>query len=201
MLRKAREAVPEAEMRLEWRLRHAILSARMAVHGSHRLAPERGMRLLQPFVEPSRSLPEFQAWVLSDIAKYAALGHSFDHALSLAEQARVAAEQSDNWMELWLRCCDYGDLLVEAGRPEEALEVIPDPCASRWNGVRVVPSDFGGYDGYELACLSRAEANYALGDLSEARRTLGRVQETLETTGTTEDRQRAAALAVRLSSP
>jgi transcriptional regulator with XRE-family HTH domain len=195
LLNKAREVVPEAEMGLELRLRHAILSARIAVYSGHHPAPERGIRLLQPWAEKSREQPAHQAWLLSNLAKYAALQRVFDRALLLAEQACAVAEQSGQWAEIWLRCCDYGALLVEAGRPEEALGVIPCPRASEWNGVRldpVPPSE------YLAACLPWAEAHCALGNLSEARRALSVALEILETTGIPEEKQRAAALAARL---
>jgi transcriptional regulator with XRE-family HTH domain len=205
MLRKAREVVPDAEMGLELRLRHLILSARLAVFGGHRPAPERGVRLLQPWVEASRSLPEFQAWILSDLAKYAALEGSFDGAVALSEQASAAAERRDHWLELWLRRCDQGALLVQAGRAEEALAVLPDPAAWVWHDVRrVAPNPGDGAvrddEGYVQACLSRAEAHAALGDLTAASEALSSARELLAAIGIPEEKQRAAALAARLPS-
>jgi hypothetical protein len=167
------------------------------VYGGHHPAPARGIGLLQPWVEASRALPEFQAWVLADLAKYAAQGGAFDSAVSLAEQACEAAERADHWLELWLRRCDYGSLLVRAGRAAQALAVIPDPDASVWSGVRVDPSS--GPEGSDLAYLSRAEANYALGDLSEAQWALAKAQ-AQEMLDIPEEQQRAAGLATRLQS-
>jgi transcriptional regulator with XRE-family HTH domain len=195
MLKKAQEAVPDEQMGLELRLRHLILSARLAVHGGHHPSPARGMHLLLPFVEVSRALPEFHAWILADLAKYAALGHAFDGAVSRAEQACAAAERHDRWMELWLRRCDYGTLLVRAGRAVEALAVLPDPDASVWNGV---PLDPISCDAYVQAYLSWVEAHAAVGHRSEAQRALSKAQAMLETVGIPEERQRASALAARI---
>jgi tetratricopeptide (TPR) repeat protein len=197
LLSKAREAVPEEQMSLDLRLRHAIVSARLAVCGGHRPTPERGIRLLQPWVEASRSLPVQQAWILSDIAKYAALWGTFDSALSLAEQACQAAQRTDSFGDLWLRHCDYGALLADAGRPKEAMAVISDPNASEWNGHRI---DHESGNGFGEAHLAWAEAHYASGNLSEAQTALSKAQQILETAGIPEEKHRAAALAARLQS-
>jgi transcriptional regulator with XRE-family HTH domain len=197
MLSKAREVMPEPEMSLEWRLRHAILSARLAVYGGHRAAPERGVRLLQPLVEASRTLPAYQAWILADMAKYAALLGSFDSAVLLSEQACQAAERTEHWLELWLRRCDLGALLVQAGRAGEALSVIPDPQASEWESVL---RDARPADLHVQATLSWAEAQDAIGELSAAQAALSKVQAMLKTIGIPEDQQRADALAARLQS-
>jgi transcriptional regulator with XRE-family HTH domain len=199
LLKKAREAVPEAEMSLELRLRQAILSARLAVYGGHHQrgpAPERGVRLLQPFVEASRPIPAYQAWILADMAKYAALAGSFDSAVLLSEQACQAAERTEHWLELWLRRCDQGAVLVRAGRAAEALAVIPDPQAAEWESVL---RDARPADLHLQATLSWAEALAAIGELSAAQAALSRVQEMLETIGIPEDQQRAGALAARLA--
>lgn len=194
LLAKAREAVTESEMEPEYRLRQIILAARLAVFGGHRPAPERGIRLLRSWVESSRALPAFHAWILSDIAKYATMLRAFESALSLAEQACVAAESSDDWIELWLRQCDYGTLLVKAGRAGGALKTLPDPYASEWKGVRLA-SD--GSLEHGRAYLAWAEAHFALGHLETAQDALSWALEKLETTGWPEDKQRAAALAAR----
>jgi predicted Zn-dependent protease len=130
------------------------------------------------------------------MAKYAALGGAVDSALSLAEQACEAAARADNFGDLWLRHCDYGALLTHAGRPQDAMAVIPDPNASTWKGHRI-DHDRGNVGEAHLAW---AEAYYASGDLSEAQTALSKALQILETTGIPEEKQRAAALAARLQS-
>jgi hypothetical protein len=66
--------------------------------------------------------------------------------------------------------------------------------------VRVDPNPFEGAEAYVQACLSRAEAYEALGDVSEASGALSPVLEMLAAAGIPEERQRAAALAARLES-
>ena len=109
-------------------------------------------------------MPEFHAWILSDIAKYASLAGASDHSLELARQAVAAAERSGYWVETWLRRSDLGALLVAAGRPVEALAEIPDPGAFEWPGVHVDP---GPSDAYLQAYLAWAEASCAVGNLPE----------------------------------
>jgi transcriptional regulator with XRE-family HTH domain len=195
LARKAREAVPEAEMGLEYQLHHVLLSAQLAVHSGQRPAPERGIRRLTRWVEPSRPLPEFHAWILADIARYATMQGAFEGALSLSEQSCARAERAENETELWLRQSDYGVLLVEAGRAGEALKVLPNPYTCEGKGVRVPPDSVVILG---LSYLAWAEAEYALGHLWEAQDALSHAQERLETRGMPVDKERIAELAARL---
>jgi hypothetical protein len=96
---------------------------------------------------------------------------------------------------MWLRQSDRGVLLVEAGRAAEALEVLPNPYTREGKGVRIPPDSVVVLG---LSYVAWAEAEYALGHLSEARDALSHAKERLETRGMPVDKERIAALAARL---
>jgi tetratricopeptide (TPR) repeat protein len=105
----------------------AIVQAATAVLGGVQTAPERGIRLLRPWVDRAAALPEFSGWMLADLAKYTALAGNYDEAVGLAERACRMAERANNPFEGFLRRCDHGQLLLQAGRAGEALHILPDP--------------------------------------------------------------------------
>jgi transcriptional regulator with XRE-family HTH domain len=106
-------------------LRGVLMRAAAAVYAGSRPAPERGLALLKPWAEHS-TLPAYTAWMLSDMAKYAAMEGRLEAALPLAEEALQWAQQCVNPVEAYLRRYDYGRLLAAAGRVREALDILPD---------------------------------------------------------------------------
>src|SRR5262249_9190301 len=101
-----------------------VLNATAAVFGGLHPAPERGLHLLKAWVERSE-LPEFTAWMLSDMASYLALAGQRDAGLRLAAQGCRLAEQCHP-VEWYNRRMDHGRLLLELGLPDEALRVLPE---------------------------------------------------------------------------
>lgn len=167
--------------------RLAILQAVIAVYGGARPAPERGIRMLSPWVDHRHVSPMHQAWILSDIAKYLSLAGNHEEALVLAERACHVVEQEAIPGELFLRRCDYGQILIHAGRAEEALQVLPHPLS-------YVPNDNNGVD----AVLTYVEALVRVGQFSEAQDLLARASVPIETHALEPQRRKAQALAQRL---
>lgn len=163
--------------------RLAILQAVIAARGGARPAPERGIRQLSPWVGRRQVMPALQAWILSDLATYTAQTGRHDEALTLAEKACHTVR--DHPSEQFLRQYDHGLMLLQMGRPAEALRVIPDP-----SGV------VGGKEEVD-ALLARAEALVQVGYLPEAHDVLARANTLIEAQGLEPQRQRALALAER----
>jgi hypothetical protein len=65
--------------------------------------------------------PEYDAWILSDMAQYLAQTGDIESALSLACRAREVAQRCENPNELEHRQLDEAQLLIGAGRAREAL--------------------------------------------------------------------------------
>jgi hypothetical protein len=106
-------------------LRAGIVSAASLVYGGSRLAPEHGLHALSPLLARSTS-PVFSAWIQSDMAKYLALSGQAAASLTLAEEARKTV-LTTNRTEIYLRQMDNARLLLEAGQPDAALRVAPEP--------------------------------------------------------------------------
>jgi transcriptional regulator with XRE-family HTH domain len=164
-------------------VRAGLMLAAAAVHGGYRRAPERGLRLLKPYLD-FWSPPEYRAWILADLAEYAALAGQMEAGLSLAQEAHRVAQRCDSTVEPFLRRIDYGRLLVEAGRPVEALGVLPQPGVS-------YPRDIG------RVMLLLAEAHGQLGHLSEAHDWLEKAQNLITAHGLVRLRAKADALTRR----
>lgn len=176
---------PDSEKDLFIRLRLAIVQAATAVHGGVRPAPERGIRLLSPWVERSHTLPVFQAWLLSDIAKYLSLTGKHEEALALIEKACRLV--TDNFpLELYLRRYDHSQLLLRAGRAQETLRVLPDHR-----------NRAGSPEAVEVLLL-QAEALRRLDCLTEAQDCLERAHTLIEEQDMKLHRPKAQALARQL---
>lgn len=169
-------------------LRASIAEAAAVVHGGGRPAPERGIRLLAPLLERRLSLPVYTAWILSEMAAYSVLKGDTEEALMLSERALWTAEQSNDRLEVFLRQCDKGRILLGAGRGNDALHVLPD--LQEWN-----LSD-GGYERAH-ALLLHAEARYQVGSVSEARQWLEKAEAVIADQNL-EQRKRAQSLAQKL---
>jgi hypothetical protein len=107
-------------------------------------------------------------------------------ALELAERAcRVAAEY-ERPVEHSLRRLDHGELLLAAGRPAEALRVLPEPDLEL--GTRTLP---------ELWLL-RAEAHRHVGEHAAAQEELQQADVLIKAGNRARLRPRVEALAQRL---
>ena len=99
-----------------------MVAARAGVYRCERPAPKRGLARLRPWLSMA-PWPELQAWMLADMAKYLSLSGEPEAALSLVEQACHMAEASGIENEVTLRRWDKAILLLQAGRPAEALAI------------------------------------------------------------------------------
>lgn len=127
LTQRAIAVLPNPKLRPALVLRAAILKAATAVYVNRQPVWARGVDLLQAWRERSR-LPEFTAWILSDMAKYALRAGDADSGLTWAREAYELAAHEAEPIEVYLRRYDYGKLMVQAGRAEEALRVLPAPA-------------------------------------------------------------------------
>lgn len=106
--------------------RATILSAALAVYGQPTPRPERGIHIIQTFMNWEAAAPENAAWALSDMAKYLTLAGQAGDATPLAEKAARVARQAVNPTESFLRQCDLAQVLMDSGDTEAAMCVIPE---------------------------------------------------------------------------
>jgi transcriptional regulator with XRE-family HTH domain len=166
---------PDAEY-----VRAILTLASGTVYGGHQLTPERGIQLLKPLMYWNGS-PEYRAWILADIARYASLSGKLEAALAPSEQAQRVAERCGNPSEPYLRRIDHARILLEAGRYGEALSRLPDPVG-RSPGERVT------------LLLVQAEAHVLQGDHSEGQDCLQQAQDLVEAHAIAHLRPRVAIL-------
>jgi hypothetical protein len=120
------EAAHQEELPSEWQ-RAIMTAAHCAVYSSGQPRPSRGIEMLldwQPLVKG----PVFEAWLLSDIAKYQAQDGRRRPALdTIARSCRVAL-YCENHIELRLRRVHRAELLLQTGQPNDtqlALDLLP----------------------------------------------------------------------------
>ena len=101
----------------------AITVASATVHRGARSSPQRGIQMLQSWLGLVE-WPEYEAWMLSDMAAYTALVGDVESGLRLVRRAREVASRSDNPHELYNRERDEARLLLQAGKPRQALALI-----------------------------------------------------------------------------
>jgi transcriptional regulator with XRE-family HTH domain len=150
--RRALALVPRQEQEPEWVLRAALMHAAAAVFAGHRIAPDRGISELGGWL-PHSTTPAFSAWILSDLAQYTALAGQAQRGVEIAARALTVGAEGHNVADRALRLRDYGRLLMEAGRLEEALDHLP--C------TRAEDGDVFGHE-----ALARAEIHARLGNVS-----------------------------------
>ena len=106
------------------------LARAVAKRGKH-LAPQRGLELLNHWQAEARG-PEYEAWLLSEVAAYTLQAGNQERGLYLAQRAKEIAAWSENPHELYNRELDQARLLLRAGQPRRALNLIqrhrPRPC-------------------------------------------------------------------------
>jgi tetratricopeptide (TPR) repeat protein len=173
--------LPASSADLKLRIRLEILRATVAVHEGATLRPHRGLHILSAALERSNDLPDFQAWILSDMAKYLEMDGRTEASLEMAKKAIPVAAEAANPIEAELRQMDYGNHLLRAGRPAEALRVLP--------GAECIGPE---------VLLVRAEAEFQAENLSEAANTLQKAMEQIERENIVHLRAKAERLAARL---
>lgn len=160
-----------------WALLAAIvMSAAMVYQGGKPPARSgRGVHLLRSWI-PRSTVPEYTAWMLSDMARYVALDEDWETALTLSQQAHAAATQAVNLVEPVIRMIDRARILHHAERFGEALPLLGE-------GVNLL----GGLEnlgGMEIihgvdAALMIVEASVAQGERSAAHEQLRRANAAL----------------------
>ena len=116
------EAMPEAQ----WQ-RAVLAAAKCAVYSGALPRPERGVEVLEQWL-PLIDRPEFEGWVLSDMAFYLSHSGQVEAALTLATRACRVAQRCDNPSELRCRRVDRAEMLLQTGQPHEvqlALDLLP----------------------------------------------------------------------------
>jgi transcriptional regulator with XRE-family HTH domain len=163
-----------------------IVSARATVFHGKSPAPERGLKMLRPWLAEER-WPHMHAWILADMAKYTGMRGEPEVSLMLAEQACQVAEKSGHYSELSNRKWDKAEVLLKAGYPEEALILLEDR----------EPDEATVSVGIDVALL-RTEAYLAMGDRSAAHGWLQRVLDDIDAYHINYERPRAEKLAAQL---
>ena len=163
----------------DYALRAVLKQAEALVYGGHRLAPERGLRLLQSWFSQS-SQADYTAWFLSDMGEYMALAGRKESGVNLTRQAVEISQ-----VERDMRLLDHGRLLVAAGRSSEALDQLP-----------FIPESITGMFVYEA--LTRCEALLNLGKTEEASQWVQRAYAAMGKNDLKWHRAEADALAKRL---
>ncbi|HLV79401.1 MAG TPA: hypothetical protein VKT32_03935 [Chthonomonadaceae bacterium] len=181
LTRRALTLLSQPEHTPDILLRARLMQAAAAVFEGYLAAPERGLRLLKRCMQLSAG-PEYIAWILADMAQYAALSGQETAGLRLGKQACEVARGGATEYEWYLRWRDYARLLLEAGQAEAALMVLP------------VPAGVYGRDVAEVMLLY-AGAYGQVGNRSEAHDWLQRALDLIATHGLERLRPKADALA------
>ncbi|MCW3097344.1 MAG: hypothetical protein JWL77_2962 [Chthonomonadaceae bacterium] len=164
-----------------------MVSARASVYRGEHPAPKRGLERLRPWLGMAQ-WPEMRAWMLADMAKYLSLSGEPEAALPLVEQACREAEASGREGEVTLRRWDKANLLLQAGRPSEALAILEE---------RTQMEDERPSDRIDVSLL-RAEAYARMDSLSVAHEWLQRALTDIDTFHIEYKRPRAERVAKQL---
>jgi hypothetical protein len=133
----------------------AIWSARVAAGGTGTRAA-RGLEMLDRWLARAAPWPEYECWMLAEMAYHAAEDGQVERAPALAEAACTRAEHLENRSEWDCRRVGQARVLLHCERSREALSVLPEA---------------GGTLAIEAALL-RAKALHGLGDPFAARAAL-----------------------------
>ncbi|RYG55952.1 XRE family transcriptional regulator, partial [bacterium] len=156
-----------------------IAAARAAVYSGGRHTPERGLAVLKHWLD-AIPWPNFQAWILSDMAKYLAQDGQVESAIALARQAQEISERCDP-IEFANRELDIAQIMIWNGQAAQALPLIDRHRHS------LTP--------YSL--LLEVEANLNLKDLDRASEKLKEVLELVKLTRWVQWQPRARLMAQR----
>jgi transcriptional regulator with XRE-family HTH domain len=148
----------------DWQ-RSILTAALCAVYSSGRPRPERGVQMLQDWL-PLVDEPEYEAWILSDMAKYQAQAGRIGPALeTIARSCRVAL-RSDNPVELRMRRVDRAELLLQTEQPDDAQLALD-----------LLPNDFVSIVGQRLReALCWSKGLLQVGEVREAKKWLERAE-------------------------
>lgn len=180
LARRALAAMPGPDPTSPTFLRATVLNASATANGGPRPAPRHGFRMLKTWVEES-ALPEFTAWMLSAMGKYAARAGQMEVGLPLSTKACQVAEACAP-VEGVMRRISHGELLLTAGCFEEALDVLPE---------RGALPEFASVD----LLLALAEAHRQTGNQAEARACLQQATGAIAARGPDRSRRKAAVVA------
>lgn len=122
---RAVSVLPRTPESMPTRLWAEILQAMAAVYSKETPAPRRGLYLLSATLDTAEDYPQYHAWILSDMAKYLALEGEFEAGLELTQRSIGIAQKALKPVEAILRQLDYCRLLMQMGRPAEALQRLP----------------------------------------------------------------------------
>ncbi|RYG74142.1 XRE family transcriptional regulator [bacterium] len=100
-----------------------ITAAHSATFRGPRPAPQRGMEILR-YWSGVVEWPEYQAWMLSNMADYVGQMGEAESSLAFVRQARAIAAHCDNPHELHNRELDEARILIDVGQPRQALILI-----------------------------------------------------------------------------
>jgi transcriptional regulator with XRE-family HTH domain len=142
--------------------RAAIRLAEASAACGSRQGVESAMSLLQQCL-PDASDPSFTGWILSDLARFHAAEGRMEEALRLGREALGVAAQTPHYDDYLHRHFDLVRLLLQAGRVEEAQEMV-------------LPHDHHPY-----FLLVQAEVAQQAGRQETASRHLERIRTSLET--------------------
>ena len=165
-------------------LRAAIIAARSDVYRGARPAPRQGLEMLQLW-RSAIQRPDFEAWMLADMAEYLTLENDWESALRLRREACQVAERCDNPDELRLRRLDLAKMEVRMGSAEQGLALVA--LSARDTPFRRADIE-----------LLFAEGLTALEDFTGAQIWLARAQADIQAYDLVHLRARAAALEPRI---
>ncbi|MES2465528.1 MAG: helix-turn-helix transcriptional regulator [Armatimonadota bacterium] len=127
---RALELLPAKGSRDSFWMYAGIAAARADVYRGATPSPKRGIEKLRHWL-PLAPQPEFEAWILSDMAQYYVLDGTVsgqEIAIQLSERAcEVAARTTERsyQVEQVLRNLDKARVLLAAGRPNDVLSLVP----------------------------------------------------------------------------
>jgi transcriptional regulator with XRE-family HTH domain len=164
-----------------------LVAARASVYRGAHPAPNRGVEILRSW-QSVVQWPDMNAWMLADLARYLGLSGETEASLALAEEACRVAQRAGNAGEWNLRRGDKAALLLQAGRPGEALALVEERRSIEAD-LPDVSIDFS---------LLRAEAYLGVADLTRARDWLQRAINEIDAHHLEYKRPRAERIAEQL---
>ena len=152
-----------------WRQNARLAAARIRVYGTRRPQPEPGIRLLRAALRDETD-PVYEAWTLSDLSEYLALGGEAETALSLGQEACDVADRLGEPGEILSRKRDHVRLLLKLGRSSEAVSELETMLSSEGEGPTPTVKNK----------LLHAEGLLDLGERCNAHETLGSIYRDLD---------------------
>lgn len=162
-----------------------LTAAQCAVYSSGQPRPERGVLMLQDWL-PLVKHPTYEAWILSDMARYQAQAGQIRSALETISRSCRVAQRCANLTELRVRRVDRAELLLQTEEPNDAQLALD-----------MLPADSSPNVGQRLReSLCWSKGLLQTGEVSEAKKWLERAEEEVHTHNL--DPSDVQALATRL---